>query len=131
MENKIKKFLIKHHLGIAAWLFGSTVKKPENPHDDLDLAILFAFSHEPAYPEMVEWRESLSSLLKKPVDLVIMNRANPILKFQVFRYGQKILDREEKTTTRFIVQSLMEYYDIQKMRAPFYQQILKGRRYGG
>jgi len=114
----------------AVYLFGSQAQGKANFSSDIDVAVLYEKDRVPTVFDALQSKEELVSLLKKEVDFVVMNRANPILKHQIFKHGIKIMDRHSQFLGRFFVQSLMEYDDIKRVRAIIEKNILKGRVYG-
>jgi predicted nucleotidyltransferase len=116
---------------VAAYLFGSQAKGTATQTSDVDVAILFSPNAVPDTMQVLDLQEDLAGRLQvSHVDLVIMNRANPILKYQIYRYGTCVLEKNTKQMRSFRVQSLTEYADVKRMRAPIEQAILKGRTRG-
>lgn len=113
---------------VAAYLFGSQAKKTATKTSDVDVAILFSSNAVPDAMHVLDIQEELAGRLQvSHVDLVVMNRANPILKYQIYRYGTCVLEKNVKQMRSFRVRSLTEYADVRRMRAPIEQAILKGR----
>lgn len=116
---------------VAAYLFGSQAKGTATKTSDVDVAILFSPNAIPDAMYVLDLQEDLAGRLQVPhVDLVVMNRANPILKYQIYRYGVCVLEKNVKQMRSFRVRSLTEYADVKRMRAPIEQAILKGRTRG-
>lgn len=130
MRQAIIGFFEKKQGIVAVYLFGSEAKKKGNKESDVDIAILCESSSVPDFHSKIEIQEALSSRLKKEVDVVVLNKANPILKHQVLKYGELLLNNNPSLVNTFIVRSLMEYDDIKRVRAPIEKNILKGRIYG-
>lgn len=129
-REKIKSFFEGKVGIVAAYLFGSSAKATKPQAKDVDIAVLFQRGQVPNFDEQMEMRGSLASLLKKEVDVVILNRANPILKYQVLQHGLLISNPNPSQLNCFVVQAIMEYDDIKRVRAPIERNILKGRIYG-
>lgn len=130
MEETLKKFFKKEVGLVALYLFGSHAKKSKRTPEDIDIAVLYERGSAPDPGQILETQESLSGLLKKNVDLVVMNRANPILKHQIFGEGKLLLNNSPSFLNEFFVKALNEYDDIKRMRRPIEQAILRGRVYG-
>jgi predicted nucleotidyltransferase len=111
-------------------LFGSQATKHATEKSDIDIAVLFAPRKIPTDFELLAMREDLTSLLKKEADLVNMNRANPILKHQIYKKGLVLLDRDKRFSRSFFVQSLVEYDDIRRIRAMIEKKMAKRAIYG-
>ena len=130
MRKKIASYF-KDKTGIAAvYLFGSHAKKKTTKTSDVDIAVFFEPNAIPDFRKQLEMKEDLTSLLKKEVDLLVMNTANPIVRHQVFKYGKILFLNNPSKVNAFFVQSLMEYDDIQRVRRVIEKNILKGRVYG-
>lgn len=130
MEEKLKKFFEREKGIVALYVFGSHAKKSKRTPEDIDVAIFYERESSPNPRQTLEIQENLSGLLKKDVDLVVMNRANPILKHQIFREGKLLMNNNPSLLNDFFARSLSEYDDIKRVRKPIEQSILKGRVYG-
>lgn len=130
MEETLKNFFKKGRGVVALYLFGSHAKKSKRVPEDIDVAVLYERTSTPDPRQILEMQESLSGLLKKDVDLVVMNRANPILKHQIFGEGKLLLNNNPSLLNEFFSRSLSEYDEIKRVRRPIEQSILKGRIYG-
>ncbi len=60
-----------------AYLFGSTARGEDRPGSDLDLAVLLA--HRPTLDDEASLRTALETAAGRPVDLVLLDRAPPLL----------------------------------------------------
>lgn len=115
---------------VAVYLFGSQAKQKSHGGSDVDIAVLYEEDKVPDFRNQLELRDTLSGILRKEVDLVFLNRANPILKHQILKYGALLLNHHPSLVNRFFVRTLMEYDDIQRIRVPIEKNILKRRLYG-
>ncbi len=108
---------------VLAYLFGSFVEKGQRPVHDIDIAVLVT-------PDLLEKMDSaapygyrawmtaeLCKLLKcNVVDLVLLNRATPLLCKQVIKTGRLIFCRSEAERVRFEVSSLKRFADTAHLR---------------
>ncbi len=100
---KILKNYFEERNDVAfAFLFGSSVKGKVRKEGDIDVAVYF-------WPEKeLEWEEfgktfdgeariglDLEKLLKKEVDLVVLNRARAILADEIVREGSPIIIKDK------------------------------------
>lgn len=128
---KICKLLEKDHDISTIYLFGSHAKAIANATSDVDVAILYDSTCVPDAQAVLALQEKLAGHLQvERVDLVVLNRANPILKYQIFRYGQCLLNRNPRHQRSFLVRTMTEYADLKRSRAPIERALLKGRVYG-
>ena len=105
MDNKLQQLLkdyFNQREDIAfAFLFGSAAKGKVRKEGDIDIAIYF-------YPEKdIEWEDfnktykgeskiglDLERLLKKEVDLVVLNRTRAVLADEIVRKGKPIIIKD-------------------------------------
>ena len=67
------------------FLFGSIVAGHHSETSDIDLAILF--QAEPDFYRLDDIKNALFRLVKREIDIVILNDASPIIKMQVLKNG--------------------------------------------
>ncbi|MBI4366087.1 MAG: nucleotidyltransferase domain-containing protein [Deltaproteobacteria bacterium] len=131
LATTIVKYLGKQPGIGTIYLFGSRAKGKAAVSSDVDIAVLYEADQVPDARTLLDLRENLAAHLQVDrVDLVLLNRANPILKYQVFRYGKCLLNRNTRHHKRFLVRSMTEYADVKRMRAPIERSLSKGRIYG-
>ena len=56
----------------------------------------------------------LSEACKREVDLIILNEAVPLLKFQIYKNNILLFTRDKSIETRFRVRTLFEYNDMKR-----------------
>jgi predicted nucleotidyltransferase len=112
----------------ALWLFGSEATGRTTPDSDVDVAVLFTM--RPAIEERMDLQSELAALVGRPVDLVDLDRASPILGMQVLRHGKLLLDRNPKRRVAFQVLLVSRYEDVRKMRAPAERAMLERMSHG-
>jgi predicted nucleotidyltransferase len=112
----------------ALWLFGSEASDSARVSSDVDLAGLFR--NHPSALDLLEAREELGVLLARPVDLVDLDRASPILAMQVFRYGRLLVDANPSRRIRAMASAPVRYEDLRILRRQA-ERILMERIRGG
>ncbi|MBI2335498.1 MAG: nucleotidyltransferase domain-containing protein [Deltaproteobacteria bacterium] len=130
IKNEITNFFKKLPGALAVVLFGSQAKDQSTLNSDIDLAVFFDPHQLPTFDQFMDQKEALSTQLQTPVDLINLNKANPILKHQIFTQGTLLLNQKPSYLTEFASRSLVEYEDLKRIRAPIEKAILKGRVYG-
>jgi len=125
---ELKKFFEKNYDILLAFVFGSVAKGRERDESDIDIAILF--SKSPSFDASLKVKDEISDILKKEVDLAILNDASPILGMQVLKYGKLLFERNKGEYSKFFVKTMNFYYDLKTCRAENEKKILKGRIYG-
>ena len=103
----------------AAYLFGSVARGTATGASDVDVGVLLA--HEP--PRTIDGLQldlegELERLLRRPVQVVVLNRAPVDLVHRVLRDGVIIADRDRAARIRFEVKARAEYLDL----LPFLQR---------
>ena len=113
----------------AVILFGSYARGTANDDSDVDIAILFPKSCVPDPLTLIAWREDLSSLVKKEVDLVCLNTASPIIGMQVANDGKDILVKDSLEYAKYRMVLFLDYAELKELRAPMEENILKRKLY--
>lgn len=122
-----KKFNIK-----LAYLFGSQAKGNAARESDFDIAVLF--QEKPADPLALKETTFLSLELNKffptKLDIVSLNNAPLLLKYEVVAHGQLIYCENEVERINFEVLIIKEYIDEEPLRNLYnkalYKRILQG-----
>jgi len=93
----------------VAYLFGSRVNKPDHS-SDIDIAFCTSdkFSWEDYYILYGDLAKTLSS---DRIDLVWLNGADPILTFEVIKYGKVLICKDPDILNDFELMSKKRYYD--------------------
>lgn len=113
----------------ALWLFGSEARGTARADSDVDLAALF---HSPGEVSAVlEARERVAELLGRPVDLVDLGRASPILGMQVLRHGKRVFEGEGRHRNAYVAGLPGRYEDVKRMRAPIEKALIARTLHGG
>lgn len=101
LQQRLKDYFNQREDIAFAFLFGSVAKSKVRKEGDVDIAIYF-------YPEKdIEWEDfnktykgeskiglDLERLLKKEVDLVVLNRARAVLADEIVRKGKPIIIKD-------------------------------------
>lgn len=115
---ELRQLLIDHFAGrpeaVAAYLFGSQASGKATRRSDVDVAVLldeeFDLAADPFY--RLDQAAALQASLGRAVDLVLLNQAPLLLRYQVLRYGQLIFERDHRQRVDFEVHSRMLYFDF-------------------
>lgn len=112
----------------AVWIFGSQACGRETPRSDIDVAVLFRTRPTPI--ERMDLQADLAERLGKPVDLVDLDSASPVLATQVLRHGQLVLDRNPRRRIAFTTILPSRYEDLRLVRAPIERRIAERMKHG-
>ncbi|MFL6196590.1 MAG: type VII toxin-antitoxin system MntA family adenylyltransferase antitoxin [Thermoanaerobaculia bacterium] len=91
-----------------AVLFGSTARGQARKGSDVDLGVLLN-------PDTREARDKAQAELgraaEREVDVVFLDEAPPLLRFEVSRDGELLLEREEGLWTGFKARAMVDWWD--------------------
>lgn len=110
------------------FVFGSIVKGRAREESDIDIAILF--SKKPSIEVLFKIKDEISEILKKEIDIAVLNVASPILEMQVLKNGKLLFERKKGEYAKFFIKTIELYEDLKICRAEVEKKILKGRIYG-
>lgn len=119
----LTKSLLPRQEIVLAYLFGSSLRGMVGGRHDIDVAIFLtprafeALQRSPSYKYEAELIAELVHLLKQNrVDLVILNRATPLLAYEVIHKGDLLFSRSENQRIEFEVSSLKRHSDTKHLR---------------
>src|SRR5688572_30979463 len=115
---------LKHQA--AAWpelklavLFGSTARGQARPKSDVDLGILL----DPYSPELrFRVEAELGRAAGCAVDVILLDGAPPLLRFEIAREGVLLFQREDHLWTAFKARAMVDWWDW----APMHRMIAAG-----
>jgi predicted nucleotidyltransferase len=94
---------------VAAWAFGSARDGLLRPGSDVDIGVLMA--RQPTFDEQLDLLGRLQDTLSlDEVDLVVLNEANPILRFEAVS-GRRLFIRDLSAMAEFVSLTAREYED--------------------
>jgi predicted nucleotidyltransferase len=109
LSQTIEGVLEQHSDVLEAYLYGSQARNEARPQSDVDIAVYVA--DETAFDQAGVAAELMSTLGRDAVDLVVLNRAPPLLYHRVLRDGARILSRDLRATTVREGEALSRYCD--------------------
>ena len=99
---------------IAAYLFGSVARKTSSVGSDVDVAVLYAATpHATLEGLPLDLAARIEHLVKRPVQVIVLNTAPADLVHRVLRDGVLLIDRDPSARIRFEVQARNEFFDLQ------------------
>lgn len=100
---------------VAAYLFGSVARGTAGARSDVDLGVVLA-SGTPkdlaAIGVVTRMHGEIEELLRRDVDLVVLNSASPDLLHRVLRDGILLYERDHERRIEFEVQARNHYFDM-------------------
>ncbi|HEY0514596.1 MAG TPA: nucleotidyltransferase domain-containing protein [Thermoanaerobaculia bacterium] len=98
----------------AAYLFGSVARGTAGPRSDVDVGILYSEDPPLTLKGMGLGLEGdIESLLRVPVQVVVLNHAPVDLVVRVLRDGKLLVDRDRSKRIRFEVKTRFEFWDLE------------------
>lgn len=110
---------------VAAYLFGSFASEKVRPLSDIDVGIFVEPGFENDFP-FLAFASSLEKVCNTRVDLILLNRAGELLKYQVRRYGSLIFERDSRMRKRFEVMGRKLYEDFFYLHSRYVRSVLYG-----
>ncbi len=113
----------------AIYRFGSTAAGTDGPGSDLDLAVLCSLPINPVV--RFDLQEQLASVLRRPVDLVDLRAASPVMAMQVLGEGELLLDSAPEARGRFEDHAYGSYARLNEERRGILERVAaEGTVYG-
>ena len=113
----------------AIYLFGSIAQGQSTPESDVDIAILCPERLEPLH----RWNlaQQLARELHRDVDLIDLQQASTVMRFQVVSTGERIYTQDENKMAWWELQAYQLYLTLNDDRRPILDEIQKtGTIYG-
>lgn len=123
IAKKCKDILIEYDNIIFAYIFGSYAQNNLKVHSDIDIAIFL--EKELNSDIYLEIKMKLADKLKREVDLVILNDAPPLLKYQIYRNNLLLFTRDKTIESNHKVKTLFEYNDMKRYLDLSYNKTIK------
>jgi len=125
-EKRLRSFFAEEGNIRLAFLMGSFAKGTARPDSDVDVAVLFG---RPFGPEdVLELKGRLEKLLERDVDIVVLDRAGPVIRMQALKTGI-LLASEKGAYEEFFTATVNEYDDLKYNRREIEESLLRRRHY--
>ena len=103
---------------LEAYVFGSRAQGRAQPHSDVDVAVYVAEIPDAPFGFEAELAADLMSIVGDDrVDVVVLNRAPPLLYYRVLRDGERLFSRDARATTAREGRALSRYCDYARQLA--------------
>ena len=118
LERLKRQAAVRPELKLAV-LFGSTARGEARPKSDVDLGVLL----DPYSPELrFQVEAELGRAAGRPVDVILLDDAPPLLRFEIAREGVLLFQREDHRWTDFKAKAMVDWWDW----APTHRMIAAG-----
>jgi len=118
LRNQLKKYLASFPTIEYAYLFGSYANGRQHQDSDLDIAIYLndkAQKHNSEFCSNDNQAKIISELVQithiNDIDLIILNTAPALLKYQIVTSGQRIFCKDDILRKRFELMTIKLYFD--------------------
>jgi uncharacterized protein len=105
---RLQEVLSRHPAVRLAAAFGSVARGQERPQSDVDVGVLLS-------PDTSELRAGLEAALGRAagreLDLVVLDSAPPLLRFEVARDGVLLLERSPHLWADFRARAMIDWWD--------------------
>ena len=129
MEDKICALCSREPSIDAAYIFGSQAKGSLRPESDLDVALLLNEDRRSEF-SLLSFISNLERAYGRRVDVVILNHAGEVLKYEVRRSGRVIFERDPVNRKRFEISGRKRYEDFLYLHRRYAQGVLYGEERG-
>lgn len=108
--SEVKKYLSSFKEISSIFIFGSTLNKTWDNAKDLDIALLLK-KGKTLNNKLLVLKTYLSDIVKKDVDIVVLNNCDPITSFEARKQGFLIMDKDPDYRAVFETNAYKEYLD--------------------
>lgn len=118
---------------IAAMLIGSQARGNPGPLSDVDVGIWHEPGLDPAgrlHLQLELARVASEALRTDEVDIVMLNRAPPLLRHRAVRGAKLLVERDPVARVRLDARALLDYLDTKPLRAEMSRGLRKRIREG-
>lgn len=123
----LEKFFLKKKGVLFCYLFGSFAYQNFTSKSDIDIAVfLDKKGGRDFFERRLELIAELSKLLKREVDVIILNNLRSIfLKYVILKEGRLIFEKDRGKRIDFELKTLNEYFDFKPILKMYQQRMLK------
>ncbi len=118
-----------HRAVLAAYVFGSVVKETNGKPSDIDIAVFLDDKHPQSF-SILSFISALEKTIGCPVDVVILNHAGEVLKYEVRRSGRLVFERSSEAHKKFEIYSRKTYEDFLYLHNRYVNKVLYEEKNG-
>ena len=107
-----RKILMEYKDIIFAYIFGSYAQNNIRNESDIDIAIYL--NKDMDIETYLDLKINLSEALKREVDLIILNDASPLLKYEIYKNNILLFSYDKTLENKYKVKTLFEYNDMKR-----------------
>jgi predicted nucleotidyltransferase len=113
----------------GAYIFGSAAKGKEHSSSDIDVGLLLDEARLEDFA-LLSFVSSLERACGTRVDVVVLNRADEVLKYEIRRSGRLVFERDANHRKQFEIKGRKTYEDFLYLHRRYTGAVLYGRKHG-
>lgn len=110
---------------LVAYLFGSVAKEAAGRLSDVDVGVVISRDYGLTLDYHLHLIVKLSRIIRRETDVVILNEASPLLRYEVIRCGKVLYCRDEGERVAFEERTLDEYLDMNRIEREYLRCLLQ------
>ncbi|SHD76678.1 type VII toxin-antitoxin system MntA family adenylyltransferase antitoxin [Schnuerera ultunensis] len=114
LKNHIDRLVKKYNIELM-YIFGSYATNKNNENSDLDIAVYLEGEPE-AFIKLEILDELVGIFDREDIDLVILNKVDIVLQFQVIKYGEIVYMKDLLTKVLYESKTMDFYMDMEYFR---------------
>jgi predicted nucleotidyltransferase len=130
IKEQIRAFYAGREDAMAVYLYGSAAQNRLTPHSDIDIGVLYKEDAQPDFQQQMSDAAALSTQLNREADLVTLNHASPILRMQVLKKGELLINNAPHQVNLFFIKTINDYFDLKQTRRPIEEHLREVTIYG-
>jgi predicted nucleotidyltransferase len=129
IEQSVSSVCTRHKGIVAAYIFGSFAKGQKEKPGDIDIAVLLEQTCLQSF-EIPSLISEFEKVVDCRVDVVVLNRADEILKYEVRRSGKLIFERSPEMRKMAEIRGRKSYEDFLNLHNRYVRKVLYGGKNG-
>lgn len=126
IEEALRSFFKHQKEARLVFLMGSYAKGTARAESDVDVAVLFGAP--PGVDRVMDLKGRLEDLLRRDVDIVVLDDAGPVVGMQALKTGI-VLYGEGNAYNAFFAKTVSMYDDLKIIRREIEESVLRRRMY--
>ncbi|MDI6905353.1 MAG: nucleotidyltransferase domain-containing protein [Candidatus Bathyarchaeia archaeon] len=122
---ELYSFFTREEPVVVAYLFGSTAKGAAGRLSDVDVAVLLSEAYDLTLDHRLYLMGELAEIIGREADIVILNEAPPLLRYEVIKFGKILYCRDEYERVAFEERTLDEYLDMGRIEKEYFKCLLQ------
>jgi len=122
---ELHSFFTREESVVVAYLFGSVAKGAAGRLSDVDVAVLLSEAYDLTLDYRLYLMGELAEIIGREADVVILNEAPPLLRYEVIKFGKILYCRDEYERVAFEERTLDEYLDMGRIEREYFKCLLQ------